>query len=41
MHTGSGFAELVDELSAFRDRERGADSSQQIYQPVRCAHRLG
>jgi hypothetical protein len=41
MHTGSRFAELVDELSAFRDRDRGADSSQQIYQPVRCAHRFG
>jgi hypothetical protein len=41
MHTGSEFARLVDELSAFRDRERGADTSQQIYQPVRCAHRFG
>jgi hypothetical protein len=39
MHSGSDFARLVDELSAFRDR--GADSSQQIYQPVRCAHRFG
>jgi hypothetical protein len=41
MHTGSEFARLVGELCAFRDRERGADNSQQIYQPVRCAHRFG
>jgi hypothetical protein len=41
IHAGSEFARLVDDLSAFRDRERGADNSQQIYQPVRCAHRLG
>ena len=41
IHTGSNFAQLVDQLSAFRDRERGADNSQQFYQPVRCAHRLG
>ena len=41
IHTGSEFAQLVDQLSAFRDRERGADNSQQFYQPVRCAHRLG
>ena len=41
MHSGAEFARLVDELSAFRDRERGAETSQQIYQPVRCAHRFG
>jgi len=41
MHGGAEFAQLVDQLSAYRDRERGADNSQQIYQPVRCAHRLG
>jgi hypothetical protein len=41
MHGGSDFAQLVDQLCAFRDRERGADNSQQFYQPVRCAHRLG
>ena len=41
MHSKSPFACLVDELCAFRDRERGADNSQQIYQPVRCAHRFG
>lgn len=41
MHSGAEFATLVDELSAFRDRDRSADSSQQIYQPVRCAHRFG
>lgn len=41
MHGGSKFAQLVDKLSSFRDRDRGADSSQQMYQPVRCAHRFG
>ena len=41
MLTGSEFARLVDELNAFRDRDRGADSSQAIYQPVHCAHRFG
>jgi len=41
MHTGSDFARLVDELCSYRDRERGADNSQQMYQPVRCAHRFG
>jgi hypothetical protein len=41
MHTASAFARLVADLSAFRDRERGADNSQQIYQPVRCAQRFG
>ncbi|WP_028350334.1 hypothetical protein [Bradyrhizobium murdochi] len=41
MHSKSDFARLVDELNAFRDRDRGADSSQQMYQPVRCAHRFG
>ncbi|OCK53693.1 hypothetical protein [Bradyrhizobium sp. LMTR 3] len=41
MHAKSTFADLVDELCAFRDRDRGADNSQQIYQPVRCAHRFG
>ena len=41
MHTGSEFATLVDELNAFCDRDRGADSSQEIHQPVRCAHRFG
>ncbi|MCK1518161.1 hypothetical protein IVB22_37920 [Bradyrhizobium sp. 190] len=41
MHDGSDFAQLVNKLCDFRDRDRGADSSQQIYQPVRCAHRFG
>ncbi|MDE5455067.1 hypothetical protein GWE18_19910 [Bradyrhizobium sp. CSA112] len=41
IHTGSEFARLVNELCSYRDRERGADSSQEIYQPVRCAHRFG
>jgi hypothetical protein len=41
MHTGSEFASLVDKLNSFRDRDRGADSSQEICQPVRCAHRFG
>jgi hypothetical protein len=41
MHTGSDFAQLVDQLCSYRDRDRGAESSQQIYQPVRCAHRFG
>ncbi len=37
----SAFAKLIDYLNAFRDHDRGADSSQQIYQPVRCARRFG
>jgi hypothetical protein len=37
----SAFAKLIDNLNAFRDHDRGADSSQQIYQPVRCARRFG
>jgi hypothetical protein len=41
MHDGSNFADLVDKLCSYRDRDRGADSSQQMYQPVRCAHRFG
>ena len=41
MHTGSTFARLVADLNAFRDRDRGAEYSQQIYQPVRCAVRYG
>lgn len=41
MHTGSDFAQLVNKLCSYRDRERGADNSQEIYQPVRCAHRFG
>lgn len=41
MHSGSTFARLVHDLNAFRDRERQADTSQQIYQPVRCADRYG
>lgn len=41
MHSGAEFVKLVDELNAFRDRERGAASSQEIMQPVRCAHRFG
>jgi hypothetical protein len=41
MHSGSDFARLIHDLSGYRDRERGAAASQQIYQPVRCADRLG
>jgi hypothetical protein len=41
MHTASPFAQLVEKLNSFRDRERGAEHSQQIYQPVRCAVRYG
>jgi len=41
MSSGSAFARLIADLNAFRDRERGADYSQQIYQPARCAHRYG
>jgi hypothetical protein len=41
MHTGSVFAGLVNDLNAFRDRDRGAEHSQQMYQPVRCAIRYG
>ena len=41
MHTGSTFAQLVVDLNAFRDRDRGAEYSEQIYQPVRCALRYG
>ncbi|MET0219220.1 MAG: hypothetical protein ABW213_01035 [Tardiphaga sp.] len=41
MHSGSDFARLVHDLSDYRDRERGAANSQQMYQPVRCAERLG
>jgi hypothetical protein len=41
MHTGSTFAQLVADLNAFRDRDRGAEYSEQIYQPVRCALRYG
>ena len=41
MHSRIDVCQLIDELSAFRDHDRGADSSQQIYQPVRCAHRFG
>lgn len=37
----SAFARLIADLNAFRDRDRGADYSQQIYQPVRCAQRFG
>jgi hypothetical protein len=40
-HDGSNFATLVNKLCSYRDRERGADNSQQMYQPVRCAHRFG
>jgi hypothetical protein len=41
MHLNEAFAQLVVELSGYRDRERGAHYSEQIYQPVRCAQRLG
>lgn len=41
MHAGTDFARLIHDLSSYRDRERGAANSQQIYQPVRCADRLG
>jgi len=41
MSSGSAFTRLIADLNAFRDRERGADYSQQIYQPARCAHRYG
>lgn len=41
MHSGSDFARLVRDLSDYRDRDRGAAASHQIYQPVRCAERLG
>jgi hypothetical protein len=41
MHVDSTFARLVRDLSDFRDRDRGAANSQQMYQPVRCAERLG
>lgn len=41
MHVNNAFAQLVVELSSYRDRERGANYSEQIYQPVRCAQRLG
>lgn len=41
MHAGSTFAQLVAELNAFRDRDRGAEYSEQIYQPVRSALRYG
>lgn len=37
----STFARLIADLTAFRDRERGADHSQQMYQPARCADRYG
>lgn len=37
----STFAGLIADLNAFRDHDRGADGSQQIYQPVRCAQRFG
>jgi hypothetical protein len=36
----STFARLIADLNAFRDHDRGADRSQQIYQPVRCAQRF-
>lgn len=42
MHRGgSDFARLIRDLCDYRDRDRGAANSQQIYQPVRCAERLG
>ena len=41
LSSGSAFARLVDDLNAFRDRDRGANYSQQIYQPARCALRYG
>jgi hypothetical protein len=41
MHSGSTFARLVHDLCDYRDRDRGAANSQQMYQPVRCADRLG
>ena len=41
MHSGSTFARLVHDLCEYRDRDRGAANSQQMYQPVRCAERLG
>ena len=36
----STFAKLIADLNAFRDHDSGADRSQQIYQPVRCARRF-
>jgi hypothetical protein len=41
MSSASTFARLIADLTAFRDRERGANYSQQMYQPARCAHRYG
>lgn len=41
MHSGSDFSRLIHDLCDYRDRDRGAANSQQIYQPVRCADRLG
>jgi hypothetical protein len=41
MHSGSEFSRLVHDLCDYRDRDRGAANSQQMYQPVRCAERLG
>jgi hypothetical protein len=37
----SPFARLIADLTAFRDRDRGAEYSQQMYQPARCADRYG
>jgi hypothetical protein len=34
------FSRLVRELNEFRDRERGAGYSQQVYQPAAGAHRM-
>jgi hypothetical protein len=41
LSSGSAFGRLIADLNAFRDRERGAHYSQQIYQPARCALRYG
>jgi hypothetical protein len=37
---GSRFAQLVEQLNSFRDRERGAAYSQQVLQPAAAVHRL-
>jgi hypothetical protein len=41
MHSGSEFSRLIHDLCDYRDRDRGAANSQEIYPPVRCAERLG
>ncbi len=41
LHSGSEFSVLLAALNAYRDRDRHANFSQQIYEPVRCAARIG